>query len=81
MLILRFLQVVAKDGLTLDVEKYNQYGPPHVSAFYAVLHWGLLFASLGATITHVILWHGKFIYQQYRTARQDLDLTRFIFSC
>ncbi|KAG0627537.1 hypothetical protein M758_2G209300 [Ceratodon purpureus] len=61
-------EVVAKDGLTLDLEKYNQYGPPHVSAFYAVLHWGLLFASLGATITHVILWHGKFIYQQYRTA-------------
>lgn len=60
-------EVVANDGLTLDLEKYNQYGPPHVSAFYAVLTWGLLFASLGATITHVILWHGKVIYQQYRT--------------
>lgn len=66
--------MVANDGLTLDLEKYNQYGPPHVSAFYAVLTWGLLFASLGATITHVILWHGKVIYQQYRTPGEDLDL-------
>lgn len=62
------MQVVAKDGLTLDIQKYEQYGPPHMSAFYAVLHWGLMFASLGATITHVLLWHGKLIYRQYLTA-------------
>jgi hypothetical protein len=38
-----------------------------MSAFYAVLHWGLMFAALGATIVHVMLWHGKAIYRQYKT--------------
>jgi hypothetical protein len=40
-----------------------------MSAFYAVLHWGLMFAALGATIVHVMLWHGKAIYRQYKTNR------------
>jgi hypothetical protein len=40
-----------------------------MSAFYAVQHWGLMFAALGATIVHVILWHGKAIYRQYKTNR------------
>jgi hypothetical protein len=39
-----------------------------MSAFYAVLHWGLLFASIGATIVHVLLWHGKTIYHQFKRA-------------
>jgi OPT family small oligopeptide transporter len=60
-------EVVAGDGLTLDLQKYETYGAPHMSAFYAVLHWGLMFAALGATIVHVMLWHGKAIYRQYKT--------------
>jgi hypothetical protein len=62
--------VVAGDGLTLDLQKYETYGAPHMSAFYAVLHWGLMFAALGATIVHVMLWHGKAIYRQYKTNRK-----------
>ncbi|CAK9278772.1 unnamed protein product [Sphagnum jensenii] len=61
-------EVVARDGLTLDLHKYETYGAPHMLAFYAVLHWGLLFASIGATIVHVLLWHGKTIYHQFKRA-------------
>lgn len=75
------MQVVAADGLTLDEQKYEQYGPPHMSAFYAVLHSGLIFASIGATVTHVILWHGKVIYRQFMTPGLTPNLRKLPISC
>jgi len=50
--------LVLTDHFTFDEDAYNQYGKMHLSTFFAITY-GVGFAGLAATISHVILFHGK----------------------
>lgn len=49
---------VVGDDFKLDVNAYEKYGQVHISTIFA-LAYGLGFATLSATLTNVILFHGK----------------------
>ena len=49
----------------LDVKAYEKSGPLYLSTFFAVTY-GVGFASLTATITHVLLFHGRSVCQNFR---------------
>ncbi|KAH9318569.1 hypothetical protein KI387_020338 [Taxus chinensis] len=51
-------------------QAYNQYGAIHMTAFFAVTY-GVGFATLSATISHVCLFHGREIWQQTRASLKD----------
>ncbi|QHO26527.1 hypothetical protein HN51_023627 [Arachis hypogaea] len=55
----------------IDLESYQSYSKLYVSAVFALLY-GLSFASLTATISHVILFNGKTIYQMWRKTTKTL---------
>ncbi|BFI12331.1 hypothetical protein MPTK1_4g06980 [Marchantia polymorpha subsp. ruderalis] len=58
---------VISNKFSLDVEAYNNYSKLHISVFF-VMTYGVGFAALTATISHVILFHGKDIWYQMRAA-------------
>ncbi|KAL3643307.1 OPT superfamily [Castilleja foliolosa] len=49
---------------------YNDYSKVNLSVFF-VLAYGLSFASLAATVSHVALFHGRTIWQQTKASFQD----------
>ncbi|KAF8929373.1 hypothetical protein BGZ58_009002 [Dissophora ornata] len=59
----------------LDPAKYEAYGPLRMDSFFA-LTYGIGFAGLTATLTHVMLYHGKDIKDQWRAAvsMEDCDI-------
>ncbi|MQL92607.1 hypothetical protein Taro_025249 [Colocasia esculenta] len=54
----------------LDVTAYEKNGPLHLSTFFAMTY-GVGFATLTATVTHVLLFHGRDIWKLTRTAFKD----------
>ncbi|KAL2634262.1 hypothetical protein R1flu_005741 [Riccia fluitans] len=62
-------QVLDAGGLDLDLQKYDAYGPPQLSASYAIIHWGLVFAYVTSAFTHVCLWNGNDIYNRLLKSR------------
>ncbi|KAK2390768.1 oligopeptide transporter [Trifolium repens] len=54
----------------LDRDAYAKNGPVHLSTFFAITY-GLGFATLSATIMHVILFHGREIWSQSKRAFGD----------
>ncbi|KAH7050568.1 OPT family small oligopeptide transporter [Linnemannia elongata] len=59
----------------LDPVKYEAYGPLRMDSFFA-LTYGIGFAGLTATLTHVALYHGKEIRDQWKAAiaMKDQDI-------
>ncbi|KAF0906793.1 hypothetical protein E2562_012579 [Oryza meyeriana var. granulata] len=49
---------------------YQRMGRINMSTFFG-LSYGLGFATIAATITHVTLFHGKEIYRRFRASRRD----------
>nr|CAD1830296.1 unnamed protein product [Ananas comosus var. bracteatus] len=54
----------------LDVKAYEKNGPLYLSTFFAMTY-GVGFASLTATISHVLLFHGREIWQLSKSAFQE----------
>ncbi|KAJ4956942.1 hypothetical protein NE237_013725 [Protea cynaroides] len=54
----------------LDVEAYEKNGPLYLSTFFAMTY-GVGFAALTATISHVLLFHGREIWEQSKFAFQE----------
>ncbi|XAR55181.1 hypothetical protein NMG60_11030601 [Bertholletia excelsa] len=54
----------------LDVAAYEREGPLYLSTFF-VITYGVGFAALSATIVHVLLFHGREIWQQSRSSFQE----------
>lgn len=52
------VEEIISDTFTLDMAKYESYGKLHLSTFFA-LTYGVGFAALTATLTHVALFYGK----------------------
>ncbi|KAL4594728.1 hypothetical protein ACB092_12G040000 [Castanea dentata] len=51
----------------LDRATYAQMGPIHLSTFFAMTY-GLGFATLGATLVHVLLFSGRDLWKQSKSA-------------
>lgn len=62
--------VVNKETMELDIEKYNQYSRQYLPATF-LLSYALGFAAITACLSHVILFYGKDIMQQFRRALSD----------
>ncbi|KAG0223918.1 hypothetical protein BGW42_005446 [Actinomortierella wolfii] len=56
----------------LDPAKYEAYGPLRMDSFFA-LTYGIGFAGLTATLTHVALYHGEQIRRQWRAALASIS--------
>ncbi|RWR87641.1 oligopeptide transporter 7-like protein [Cinnamomum micranthum f. kanehirae] len=54
----------------LDVQAYEKEGPLYLSTFFAMTY-GIGFAALTATIVHVLLFHGREIWQMSKSAFQE----------
>ncbi|CAM6094354.1 unnamed protein product [Calypogeia fissa] len=55
-------QVISNTTFELDINKYNNYGKVHISTFFAMTY-GVGFAALTATISHVGIFYGKDIWR------------------
>ncbi|GAB2299383.1 oligopeptide transporter, partial [Dionaea muscipula] len=51
-------RIVDEKTFSLDMPEYNNYNKIYLSVFFA-LSYGMGFAALAATISHVILFYGK----------------------
>ncbi|OIV97965.1 hypothetical protein TanjilG_12722 [Lupinus angustifolius] len=49
----------------IDIDSYNNYSKLHLSVIFA-LNYGLSFANLTATLSHVALFHGKKIWSLWK---------------
>ncbi|KAJ8772904.1 hypothetical protein K2173_028081 [Erythroxylum novogranatense] len=59
---------IVNDKFEIDMPSYLKQGHIHLSVFFA-LTYGIGFAAIVATLTHVALFNGKEIYQQYRASK------------
>ncbi|RCV35193.1 hypothetical protein SETIT_7G220900v2 [Setaria italica] len=59
------ITAIVNDRFEIDMGAYEQQGKIHLSLFFAI-SYGLGFASIAATLSHVALFYGKEIYQRFR---------------
>jgi hypothetical protein len=52
------ISAIVNDKFELDIAKYEEQGPIHLSMFFA-LTYGFGFATVAATLTHVAFFHGR----------------------
>ncbi|KAL7143054.1 hypothetical protein ABFS83_08G165600 [Erythranthe nasuta] len=64
-------RVLNEETFNLDLVGYASYSKLYLSVFFAFTY-GLGFASLSATITHVALHHGKTIWTLWTKAKSNL---------
>ncbi|KAJ8500158.1 hypothetical protein OPV22_010710 [Ensete ventricosum] len=58
----------------LDIKAYEKNGPLYLSALFAMTY-GVGFASLTATVSHVLLFHGSQIWQMSKSAlKEKMDI-------
>ncbi|KAH9318510.1 hypothetical protein KI387_020279, partial [Taxus chinensis] len=65
-------KVLASD-FTFDRAGYNDYSQVNLSTFFAITY-GLNFATLAATFSHVFLFYGKDIWQQTKATLKDFKI-------
>lgn len=61
------ISTIVSSEFHLDRDAYGKNGSVHLSTFFAVTY-GLGFAALSATVVHVILFHGREIWRQSKSA-------------
>ncbi|XP_047336037.1 oligopeptide transporter 7-like [Impatiens glandulifera] len=61
---------IVDSDFSLDINAYDQEGPLHLSTFFA-MSYGVGFAALSATIMHVLLFHGREIWEQARASCKE----------
>ncbi|OEL21098.1 Oligopeptide transporter 4 [Dichanthelium oligosanthes] len=61
---------IVDDQFEINWVAYNKVGKVNLSIFFA-LSYGLSFAAIAATITHVGFFYGKEIYQRFRASRKE----------
>ncbi|KAL3817877.1 hypothetical protein ACJIZ3_003782 [Penstemon smallii] len=64
------ITTIIDSNFHLDTKAYDRQGPLHLSTFFAMTY-GVGFAALTATIMHVILFHGKEIWEQSRSSFKE----------
>ncbi|XP_031119710.1 oligopeptide transporter 4-like [Ipomoea triloba] len=69
------ISAIVNDQFELDKAQYAKQGRVHLSIMFSVLSYGLGFAKIASTISHVALFHGRGIYDQYRsTSKEKMDI-------
>jgi len=63
---------IVNERFEIDMDAYQRSGRINMSTLFA-LSYGLSFAAIAATITHVALFHGKEIYCRFRASQQKDD--------
>ncbi|KAG9449647.1 hypothetical protein H6P81_009612 [Aristolochia fimbriata] len=63
-------RVLDYKSFSFDERGYLEYSPVNLSIFFVYIY-GLSFATLAATLSHVALFHGKAIWQQTKATLQD----------
>ncbi|KAK7255511.1 hypothetical protein RIF29_28924 [Crotalaria pallida] len=61
------ISTIVDSKFHLDRDAYSNNGPVHLSTFFAMTY-GLGFATLSATVVHVLLFHGKDMLKQSKRA-------------
>ncbi|WCJ35659.1 oligopeptide transporter [Euphorbia peplus] len=61
------ITAIIDDKFELDLVQYDKLGRVHLSTFFAVTY-GIGFATIAATLTHVALFYGREIYDRYRAS-------------
>ncbi|CAA7022739.1 unnamed protein product [Microthlaspi erraticum] len=61
------ISTIVNSKFELDLEKYDQEGRVYLSTFFAITY-GIGFAAIVSTLTHVALFNGKGIWQQVRAS-------------
>ncbi|RLM92078.1 oligopeptide transporter 4-like [Panicum miliaceum] len=64
------INAIVNDRFEIDMDAYQRQGRINMSTFFA-LSYGLSFAAIATTVTHVALFHGKEIYRRFRASRRD----------
>ncbi|XP_052164628.1 oligopeptide transporter 4-like [Oryza glaberrima] len=64
------ITAIVNDRFEIDMDGYHRMGRINMSTFFA-LSYGLGFATIAATVTHVALFHGKEIYRRFRASQRD----------
>lgn len=54
------VSLIVNDQFTLDHSEYAKQGRVHLSTFFA-LTYGFGFATIASTLTHVALFHGRYV--------------------
>lgn len=57
------IQAVLSPDFTLNTTAYEQHGQVHLSIVFA-LSYGLGFATIAATLTHVMCFYGKYVFSK-----------------
>ncbi|XP_031380006.1 oligopeptide transporter 4-like [Punica granatum] len=63
---------IVNDNFELDMLAYEQQGRIHLSMFFAVTY-GLGFATIASTLTHVGLFYGREIYERYKASHDGKE--------
>ncbi|KAI3904628.1 hypothetical protein MKW98_014808 [Papaver atlanticum] len=61
---------IVNEDFKIDMAAYNKSGPIYLTSFFAMTY-GVGFATLSAVIVHVLLFHGREIWEQSRSAFKD----------
>ncbi|KAL4187975.1 hypothetical protein AMTRI_Chr09g21550 [Amborella trichopoda] len=64
------ITAIVDSNFNIDLEAYEKGGKLYLSTFF-VLTYGIGFASLAATVVHVLLFHGREILQISKTTFQE----------
>ncbi|KDP35527.1 hypothetical protein JCGZ_08965 [Jatropha curcas] len=62
--------VLNSSTFSFDEQAYDSYSKVHLSIFF-VYAYGLSFAILAATLSHVVLFHGRQIWQETKATFED----------
>ncbi|KAJ0986924.1 hypothetical protein J5N97_005280 [Dioscorea zingiberensis] len=65
-------RIMNQKTFTIDLQAYNSYSVLNVTTFFAMCY-GIGFATLTATLSHVALFNGKSIWKLWRQSRQQAD--------
>ncbi|KAJ4746417.1 oligopeptide transporter [Rhynchospora pubera] len=61
------IEAIVNQKFELDLNAYENQGKIHLSTFFA-LSYGLSFATIASTLTHVCLFYGREIYERFRVS-------------
>ncbi|XP_078150388.1 oligopeptide transporter 4-like [Carex rostrata] len=61
------IEAIVNDKFEIDINAYQKQGKIHLSTFFA-LSYGLNFAMIASTLTHVAFFYGREIYERFRVS-------------
>ncbi|KAL4360095.1 hypothetical protein AHAS_Ahas08G0143100 [Arachis hypogaea] len=66
------IRAIVNDKFQIDYEKYYKQGPIQLSVFFS-LTYGFGFATIAATLTHVVCFYGSEIMGKYRASSKGKE--------